>query len=394
VSSNPHDVWFENPIPKDYEAGGHVGADGSFDRGVVIIAHRGNGPTSFLSGGTGGDVPPELAPENTLKSFKKAFAEDADAIELDVYVSADGIPMVIHDDELNVNVAGADRKGRELGLVSGHTFEQLQSFNVGQGEKIPSLRETIELIARENRTRAAFRKKAIMINIEIKGKRSAVRAVAEVQAAIHQRLISEHDIVFCSFQVDELREIRQLDPRLRIAPQTKTALLFGQKNVDAKRGWYVSPRFEILPSGIETLQRVHDELHVDGFDAVVWDLDYKMIHLAKDNHVALYAATSNFRNYEDTAFVDFLLKASENVPIYFKSDEPAAARRLFMHRSQELAKIDKVRLARFVTTEHMTFEEAQKKIRTPDTDFHRLIRPGTKAFIEEENNRKSGVRRK
>jgi glycerophosphoryl diester phosphodiesterase len=41
-----------------------------------------------------------LAPENTLQSFALALEQGADALEFDVRVSADGVPVVIHDSTL------------------------------------------------------------------------------------------------------------------------------------------------------------------------------------------------------------------------------------------------------------------------------------------------------
>src|SRR3979490_1538948 len=38
-----------------------------------------------------------LAPENTLGAFELALSQGADALELDVRVSADGVPVVVHD---------------------------------------------------------------------------------------------------------------------------------------------------------------------------------------------------------------------------------------------------------------------------------------------------------
>ena len=143
----------------------------------AIIAHRGRGPTSHLSGKdseSGGKVPEEMAPENTMKAFSQAFSMGADGFELDVYVTADNIPIVIHDDELNRNVEGADRKGLEMGMIGEMTFAETQGFNVGQGEKIPSLMQVMELAGQENQLRSQFGKRNLFINIELKGKGAAV----------------------------------------------------------------------------------------------------------------------------------------------------------------------------------------------------------------------------
>src|SRR5882672_8219125 len=52
----------------------------------LVIAHRGNAAH---------------APENTLEAFDQAIALGADALELDVHVTRDGVPVVIHDPTLS-----------------------------------------------------------------------------------------------------------------------------------------------------------------------------------------------------------------------------------------------------------------------------------------------------
>src|SRR5215211_2975476 len=44
---------------------------------------------------------PRGAPENTLRAFRLALEEGADGVELDVQPSADGVPVVLHDDTLD-----------------------------------------------------------------------------------------------------------------------------------------------------------------------------------------------------------------------------------------------------------------------------------------------------
>ncbi|MFN4174585.1 MAG: glycerophosphodiester phosphodiesterase, partial [Parachlamydiaceae bacterium] len=47
-------------------------------------------------------------PENTIESIILAFSLDVDAVEIDVHLSKDEIPVVIHDDSL-VRTHGVDR---------------------------------------------------------------------------------------------------------------------------------------------------------------------------------------------------------------------------------------------------------------------------------------------
>ncbi len=108
----------------------------------MIIAHRG------ASG---------YAPENTLAAFHKAIELGCQMIELDVRLSGDHVPMVIHDTTL-ARTTGDPRRVDQL------TAAQLQQLDAGQwfapefsGERIPTLADVLTAIP-----------PAIAINIEIK----------------------------------------------------------------------------------------------------------------------------------------------------------------------------------------------------------------------------------
>jgi glycerophosphoryl diester phosphodiesterase len=74
-----------------------------------IIAHRG------ASGS---------APENTLPAFELAVRQGAHAIELDVRLTADRVPVVLHD-------ATLDRTTSGRGPLASLTLAQLQAFDAG-----------------------------------------------------------------------------------------------------------------------------------------------------------------------------------------------------------------------------------------------------------------------
>jgi glycerophosphoryl diester phosphodiesterase len=76
-----------------------------------------------------------LFPENTLAGFAAALAVGVDSFELDVAVTADGVPVVSHDAALNPDIA----RGRDGAWLSGRgplirtlTFDELAAFDVGR----------------------------------------------------------------------------------------------------------------------------------------------------------------------------------------------------------------------------------------------------------------------
>lgn len=93
-----------------------------------------------------------LAPENTLESFSLALEQGAEALEFDVRLSADGIPVVIHDPTLERTT---DRAGAVDRLTAAELREADAGFRFttdggttypwrGRGARIPTVREVLE----------------------------------------------------------------------------------------------------------------------------------------------------------------------------------------------------------------------------------------------------------
>lgn len=85
-------------------------------------------------------------PENTMLAFEQAIALGADGAEFDVQLTADGVPVVIHDESL-LRTTGSD------GLVKDLTYEQLQTCDCsykfkGQCpvQRIPTLEAYFQLV--------------------------------------------------------------------------------------------------------------------------------------------------------------------------------------------------------------------------------------------------------
>ena len=77
------------------------------------------------------------APENTLAGVRAALDIGADAIEIDVQASADGIPVLMHDLTLDRTTSGK-------GDLSSFTAAQLATLDAG-GEPVPTFAQALEL---------------------------------------------------------------------------------------------------------------------------------------------------------------------------------------------------------------------------------------------------------
>ena len=139
------------------------------------------------------------APENTIESFAQAVAAGADAIEFDVHLSADGIPVVHHDKTLSRTTDGE-------GEIARLTFAELRKVDAGanftkdggktfpyrgHGHRIPAFQEVLEAFP------------AIPLLIEIK----APLAATQVKRIIEQ-LGSIERVVVDSFRPEALRVLR------------------------------------------------------------------------------------------------------------------------------------------------------------------------------------------
>lgn len=101
----------------------------------------------------------QLWPENTLASFREAIRLGAHMIELDVRLSKDGQPMVIHDQNV-------DRTTNGTGNVAELVLDELKQFHIRdpkrgilKQEHIPTLAETLDIMPRN-----------IWLNLHLKGK--------------------------------------------------------------------------------------------------------------------------------------------------------------------------------------------------------------------------------
>lgn len=87
-----------------------------------------------------------LAPENTMAAFALARESGADAIELDVQLSSDGLPVVIHDTYL-------ERTTNGIGAVRNLPWKELSRLDASGGcphhrrERIPLLEEILDWAA-------------------------------------------------------------------------------------------------------------------------------------------------------------------------------------------------------------------------------------------------------
>ncbi|AGX03062.1 probable glycerophosphodiester phosphodiesterase [Bacillus sp. NRRL B-14911] len=145
------------------------------------------------------------APENTAAAFRLALEHPMiSAIELDVHLSRDGIPVVIHDHTLERTTNGS-------GNVKDHTAAELALLDAGSwfspeysGETISSLEEIIQM--------AKGKKKLF---IELKQMAGMYEGLEEKVAGLIRKYSLYKEALVISFDHHSLLKLKELDPRIR-----------------------------------------------------------------------------------------------------------------------------------------------------------------------------------
>ncbi len=134
------------------------------------------------------------APENTLTAFELAREQGADAIELDVKLSADGIPVVIHDHTV-------DRTTNGSGTVAELELASLQKLDAGGGQHIPTLAEVFSAVGRD-----------LYINVELTNYTTSKDALVDKVVDVIKRYDMQGRILFSSFLAKNLKRAAELLP--------------------------------------------------------------------------------------------------------------------------------------------------------------------------------------
>jgi len=180
---------------------------------TIIFAHRGASA---------------YAPENTLQAFRLAVSQGADAFELDTKLSADRIPVVIHDFTV-------DRTTNGTGFVSKMTLAQLKELDAGTtfdkvfvNERIPTLEEVLDEFGGK-----------VLINIELTNYKSLFDSLPNKVAELIDRMNIPHsNLIISSFNPIALIKFHRLLPDIFIG-----LLVSPGKSVY----WATTPLYALVP---------------------------------------------------------------------------------------------------------------------------------------------------
>lgn len=234
----------------------------SLSKQPLIIGHRGAST---------------VAPENTLAAFQLAIDCGADGIEFDVRLSADGVPVVIHD-------ANLKRTALLDSVVSELTVRELQRVDVGAFFKpayaateihpVPTLTQVFEL----------FQSAGGLLYLELKGE-----PVTETLITHTAELVTEvgmqSQVIVESFDLQAIKSLK------RVAPHIPTAALFERRLRRPGNLFNKNILTAATDSGADELalhytlvsDRLVNEARAAGFKIVVWTVnDPKWVARARD----------------------------------------------------------------------------------------------------------------
>ena len=160
----------------------------------LVIAHRGASM---------------YAPENTIAAFELAVEMGADAIELDTMLTADGPPLVIHDQSLERTTNGS-------GSVASKTVAEITLLDAGSafdarfaGEKIPTLEEVFATVGHK-----------ILINVELKNYASPFDRLPETVIDLVMKKGLADRVLLSSFNPIALIKAKRASEKIRRAALT------------------------------------------------------------------------------------------------------------------------------------------------------------------------------
>ena len=156
-----------------------------------VISHRGSN---------------RVAPQNTLPAFRQSILYGADGFETDVHLTADGIPVICHNYEV-------DKTSDGKGEITSMLLDDLKRLDFGssfhhsyKGTKIPTLEEFLTLCEKANLS---------ILNIEIKPpKNHDYSVVAKTLEAVKAHGLYDK-LIISSFDSDALVYAKDVDETCR-----------------------------------------------------------------------------------------------------------------------------------------------------------------------------------
>jgi glycerophosphoryl diester phosphodiesterase len=203
----------------------------------LVVAHRGAS---------------QAAPQNTLMAFRLAAEMGADAVELDVHLTADNVPVVIHDATVDATTNGT-------GAVRQMSLAQLKTLNIVRGERIPTLEEVLAEVGQR-----------LLINIEFKDHTLRGMGLEAIVGNILRQMHMLDRVWFSSFNPFSLRRARAA------IPEVPCGMLYSrQLPIYLRHRWLapLTPHEALHPEHTLVTSTLIENAHRRGLRVAAWTLD-------------------------------------------------------------------------------------------------------------------------
>ncbi|MEU6282396.1 glycerophosphodiester phosphodiesterase [Streptomyces sp. NPDC047028] len=194
---------------------------------VTAVAHRGD-PYRFR--------------ENTLDSLRSALDRGADAVEVDVRLTRDGVPVLLHDESLR-RLWEHDRPLLAL------SAEEVRGLTAG---RVPTLEQAL----------AATDGSRVMLDLPGPVRRRTVERIVDVV-----RQTGAEDRVYYCAGAEAMLAVRAVDPSAEIALTWTTLAPPRPALLDAVRPRWLNYRFSLLDRDLAA------RVHRDGYLLSAWTPD-------------------------------------------------------------------------------------------------------------------------
>lgn len=196
-------------------------------RAVTVVGHRGD---------------PYRVRENTAASLRSAIARGADAVEIDVRLTRDGVPVLLHDETLK-RLWGVDRPLAQV------TLDELRALTGAEG--VPTLAEALDAVGGHR----------VMIDLPGATERSVRTIVGTVQEC------GAGDRVYYCSSAAAMLLVRAADPGAEIALTWTTLAPPRPVLLAAVAPRWLNYRFGLVGRALT------DRVHRDGLLVSAWTAD-------------------------------------------------------------------------------------------------------------------------
>lgn len=224
--------------------------------------------------------------ENTLPALKEAFRQQVDGVEFDVRLTADNVPIVFHDRDLNDLTNGKGRVRHTL-------FEDVRKLHVYNKKNkalskndpiIPTLAEVLDAIEPELSLYHRKHKRAFKVNIEIKGKEAPWVVIDEVVQRLKSSKWREDNFHISGFKLDRLQVIRDRLPNIEMGALYVQNLgermgyrkVYGLLDRVFKEMEKIRPYSLNLPIEYYAKPDIAKRIRKEGYEPIAWTYQEKM----------------------------------------------------------------------------------------------------------------------